>query len=105
MTGGGAAGARVDVLQAGGVALHVQVRRATVTGGEVELTRRECELGEVLMRHAGWVLSRDQLRERVWGHGAEPASNVVDVYVGYLRRKLGPVSFATVRGIGYRFRR
>jgi DNA-binding response OmpR family regulator len=57
---------------------------------------------EVLIRHAGQVLSREQLLSHVWGYDYDPGSNVVDVYVGYLRRKLGAGSIETVRGMGYR---
>jgi DNA-binding response OmpR family regulator len=55
------------------------------------------------MQHPGQVLSREQLLSRVWGYDFDPGSNVVDVYVGYLRRKLGEKTIETVRGIGYRF--
>ena len=57
----------------------------------------------MFLRHPGQVLSREQLLSRVWGYEFDPGSNVVDVYVGYLRRKLGAEHFATVRGAGYRF--
>jgi DNA-binding response OmpR family regulator len=53
------------------------------------------------MRHRGQVLSREQLLSHVWGYDYDPGSNVVDVYVGYLRRKLGEGSIGTVRGMGY----
>jgi DNA-binding response OmpR family regulator len=59
---------------------------------------------EVFLRHAGQVLAREQLLSHVWGYDYDPGSNVVDVYVGYLRRKLGSRSFETVRGVGYRYR-
>jgi DNA-binding response OmpR family regulator len=72
---------------------------------EVELTRREFELLEELARHAGMVLSRPQLLERVWGYDFEVDGNVVDVFVGYLRRKLEeggePRIVHTVRGVGF----
>ncbi len=55
------------------------------------------------MRNAGQVLSREQLLDHVWGFDFDPGSNVVDVYVGYLRRKLGAGAIGTVRGMGYRF--
>ncbi len=67
-----------------------------------EPTRRELSLAEVLMSHRGQVLSREQLLSHVWGYDFDPGSNVVDVYVGYLRRKLGAGLVTTVRGLGYR---
>ena len=54
------------------------------------------------MNHQGQVLSREQLLDRVWGYDYAPGSNVVDVYVGYLRKKLGSTLIETVRGMGYR---
>ena len=68
----------------------------------VELTAREFALAEVFLRHAGQVLSREQLLSHVWGYDFDPGSNVVDVYVRYLRRKLGDGVIETVRGMGYR---
>jgi DNA-binding response OmpR family regulator len=72
---------------------------------EIELTRREFDLLEVLARNAGIVLSRAQLLEQVWGYDFEVDSNVVDVFVGYLRRKLEadsePRLIQTVRGVGF----
>ena len=56
------------------------------------------------MRHEGRVLSREQLLSRVWGYDFDPGSNIVDVYVGYLRKKLGHDLIETVRGMGYRLR-
>jgi DNA-binding response OmpR family regulator len=99
------AGARAEplVLQAGPVALDVRARRATVDDRAVELSAREFELLETFMRHGGQVLSREQLLSQVWGFHFDPGSNVVDVYVGYLRQKLGKELFETVRGVGYRF--
>ena len=67
-----------------------------------ELSAREFALAEVFFRNAGHVLSREQLLSRVWGYDYDPGSNVVDVYVGYLRKKLGEGRIATVRGMGYR---
>jgi DNA-binding response OmpR family regulator len=94
------------VLLAGNVSLDLRSRRASVTGpdGEriVELTAREFALAEVFLRHAGQVLSREQLLSHVWGYDFDPGSNVVDVYVRYLRRKLGESVIETVRGMGYR---
>ena len=68
----------------------------------VELSAREFALAETFMRHPGQVLSREKLLSLVWGQDYEPGSNVVDVYVRYLRRKLGTRRFMTVRGMGYR---
>jgi DNA-binding response OmpR family regulator len=89
-------------LTAGAVTLDLRTRRATVEGRTVELTAREFALLETLLRHAGQVLSREQLLSHVWGYDFDPGSNVVDVYVRYLRRKLGASTIETVRGMGYR---
>ena len=94
---------RDDVLEAGGVRLDVRTRRATVGERELELSAREFALAETLMLNAGLVLSREQLLDKVWGFDFDPGSNVVDVYVGYLRKKFGAASITTVRGMGYRF--
>ncbi|MCR1783370.1 response regulator transcription factor [Nocardioides carbamazepini] len=94
-----------DQLSAGGIELDLRTRRATVSGTEVELSAREFALAEIFLRNAGQVLSREQLLDHVWGLDFDPGSNVVDVYVGYLRRKLGSRSITTVRGMGYRFDR
>src|SRR6478735_4482233 len=82
----------------------------SVNGAAVEMTGTELALLEHLMQNAGVVLSRDQLREHVWGDGPEPTSNVVDIYVHYVRRKLRAAGLTedpirTVRGLGYAFRR
>ncbi len=92
------------VLRAGDVALDLRTRRAIVDGRTVELTAREYALLELFLRHADQVLSREQLLSHVWGYDFDPGSNVVEVYVGYLRRKLGPDHLDTVRGMGYRLR-
>lgn len=91
-----------DELVAGDVRLDLRRRRAYVGEREVELSARELSLAEVLMSHRGQVLSREQLLSHVWGYDFDPGSNVVDVYVGYLRRKLGAELVTTVRGLGYR---
>jgi DNA-binding response OmpR family regulator len=93
-----------DVLEAGGIALDLRSRRAAVGDRLVELTAREFALLETMLRHAGHVLSREQLLSHVWGYDFDPGSNVVDVYVRYLRRKLGADVIETVRGMGYRLR-
>jgi DNA-binding response OmpR family regulator len=92
------------VLEAGGVTLDMRARRASVQGKTIELSAREYTMLEVLMRHAGQVLSREQLLSHVWGYDHDPGSNVVDVYVGYLRKKLGSDAIETARGMGYRLR-
>ncbi len=93
--------AEQTVLRTGQVALDLRTRRATVDDRTVELSAREFTMLEVFLRHAGQVLSREQLLSHVWGYDYDPGSNVVDVYVGYLRRKLGRERIATVRGMGY----
>jgi DNA-binding response OmpR family regulator len=75
---------------------------AAIGGVEVDLSAREFALAEAFLRHPGQALSREQLLSRVWGYDFDPGSNVVDVYVRYLRTKLGVTRFATVRGVGYR---
>ncbi len=92
------------VLEAAGVTLDMRARRAGVEGRTIELSAREYTMLEVLMRHAGQVLSREQLLSHVWGYDHDPGSNVVDVYIGYLRKKLGPDVIETARGMGYRLR-
>ncbi|BCB73800.1 response regulator transcription factor [Phytohabitans flavus] len=91
-------------LRAGAVVMDLVRRTVTADGQPVELTAREFLLAETLMRHPGQVLSREQLLDRVWGLAHDPSSNVVDVYIGYLRRKLGQELIHTVRGVGYRLR-
>jgi DNA-binding response OmpR family regulator len=92
------------LLQAGTVVLDLRRRAVSVGGRSVELSSREFALAETLFRHPGQVLSREQLLSMVWGYDFEPESNVVDVYIGYLRRKLGADRIETVRGMGYRLR-
>jgi DNA-binding response OmpR family regulator len=95
-------GAGQSVLTFGAIRLDLLTRRAEVEGREVELTAREFTLLETFLRHAGQVLSREQLLSQVWAMEFDPRSNLVDVYVGYLRRKLGEHTLETVRGAGYR---
>jgi len=87
----------------GDVVLDILARRATVDGREVELSAREFALAEQFLRSPGRVLSREQLLSSVWGLDFDPGSNVVDVYVRYLRGKLGAHHIITVRGAGYRW--
>jgi two-component system, OmpR family, copper resistance phosphate regulon response regulator CusR len=90
------------LLTAGDVTLDLRTRRVSVGGRTVELTPREFALAETFLRHPDQVLSRQQLLSHVWGYDFDPESNVVDVYVRYLRRKLGEGVIETVRGMGYR---
>ncbi|MDR1295272.1 MAG: response regulator transcription factor, partial [Bifidobacteriaceae bacterium] len=94
----------VTVLRAGSLALDLRTRRADVAGRRVDLSAREFSLAETFLRHQSQVLSREQLLAGVWGYDRDPGSNVVDVYVRYLRHKLGPDRIETVRGMGYRLR-
>lgn len=82
--------------------LDLRARTATVDGSTVELPKRQFALAEAFLRNPGIVLSREQLLSSVWGYDFDPGSNVVDVYVGYLRRALGSDFVETVRGLGYR---
>jgi len=93
----------LDALESGSIRLDLRTRRATIGGKETDLSAREFALTEVFMQNAGQVLSREQLLDNVWGFDFDPGSNVVDVYVGYLRKKFGADRIATVRGMGYRF--
>lgn len=89
-------------LSHNGLTLDLRSRKAIVEGKEVDLSAREFSLAETFIRNAGQVLSREQLLSNVWGYDFDPASNVVDVYVRYLRTKLGKHRFETVRSMGYR---
>ena len=94
--------ATVVTLRHGELELDVRTRRARVGTHSVELSSREFSLAEEFVRNPGQVLSREQLLSRVWGYDFDPGSNVADVYVGYLRQKLGAGLIETVRGVGYR---
>ncbi|HYW29368.1 MAG TPA: response regulator transcription factor [Gaiellales bacterium] len=96
-----------DRLEAAGLRLDLLTREVRVEDVEVPLSAREFALLAYLMRHPGQVLSREQILNGVWGYTFDPRSNLVDVYIGYLRRKLGDAGDAieTVRGMGYRLRR
>ncbi|APU16386.1 response regulator transcription factor [Actinoalloteichus fjordicus] len=93
----------LSVLHAGDLSLDLRTRRARLPGRLVDLTAREFALLELFLRHAGQVLAREQILSHVWGYDFDPGSNVVDVYVRTLRRKLGADRIVTVRGMGYRF--
>ena len=90
------------VLEAGDAVLDLRTRQAIVAGKAIDLSAREFALAEVFFRHAGQVLGREQLLSQVWGYDYDPSSNIIDVYVGYLRRKLGRNRIESVRGLGYR---
>jgi DNA-binding response OmpR family regulator len=99
-------GAQGTQLEAAGI--HVDLLSREVTLGEeaVHLSAREFDLLVYFMRHVGEVLSREQILSAVWGYDFDPGTNVVEVYVGYLRRKLaasgGPARIETLRSVGYR---
>lgn len=93
-----------NILTAGGIRLDLKTRRATVGDRTVSLTAREFSLLETFLRHADQVLSREQLLSQVWGYFFDPSTNLVNVYVNSLRKKLGDDVIETVRGVGYRLR-
>ena len=93
-----------QVLRAGPVTLDLRTRWASVGGQAIELSTREFALLETFLSYPNQVLTREQLLSQVWGYDFQPGSNVVDVYVGYLRKKLGSDLIETVHGVGYRFR-
>ena len=92
----------VFVLRSGDLSLDLRTHEITAAGRTVELSGREFALAEVFLSHPGHVLSREQLLSRVWGYDYDPGSNVVEVYVRYLRNKIGPERIRTIRGAGYR---
>ena len=91
------------VFRAGPLSVDTVAHRAVLEGREVHLSARELALLATFMRHTGNVLSREQLLSQVWDIDFDPGSNVVDVHVAALRRKIGPEFIETVRGLGYRF--
>ncbi len=97
-----AASAENSALAHGDLVLDLRTRRISVGGREADLSAREFALAEEFLRHPEQVLSREQLLSRVWGMDFDPGSNVVDVYVRYLRKKIGADRLETVRGMGYR---
>lgn len=94
----------VTVMRVADLALDLRTRRAYVGERSVDLSTREFALAEVFCRHPDQVLTREQLLSHVWGFDFDPGSNVVDVYVRYLRRKIGADRIETIRGTGYRLR-
>ncbi len=95
---------RPSVLQVGDLTLDPARRRVAHAGDEITLTAREYALLEYLMRRPGEVVSKTELLDHVWDASIDTAPNAVEVYVGYLRRKLGRDRLETVRGAGYRLR-
>ncbi|MEV4996152.1 response regulator transcription factor [Streptomyces niveus] len=92
----------VTMLRSGSLSLDLRTRRARADERTVDLTAREFVLLEMFLRHPGQVLSREQILSHVWGYDFDPGSNIVDVYVRALRRKLGAERLETIRGMGYR---
>jgi two-component system OmpR family response regulator len=97
---------RPTVLECGDLTLDPVSRLVTRAGTEIELTAKEFAILELFMRHQGEVLTRTRILEHVWDMAFDPASNIVDQYVGYLRRKIdkpfGRDDLKTLRGAGYR---
>ena len=81
--------------------LDLPTRKVILDGQEIDLAAKEFSLLETFMSHPEQVMTREQLLDRVWGFDYDPGSNIVDVYVGYLRKKLGSNVIRTVRGVGY----
>lgn len=91
-----------NALSNGELSLDLRSRRARIADTTVDLTAREFAMLELFLRHPGQVLSREQILSHVWGYDFDPGSNIVDVYVRALRRKIGAERIGTVRGMGYR---
>jgi DNA-binding response OmpR family regulator len=96
--------AEAQVLSSGDLRLDLRTRRATIDDRTVDLTAREFSLLETLLRHSDQVLSREQLLSHVWGYYFDSTTNLVNVYINSLRKKLGGDVIETVRGVGYRLR-
>lgn len=97
-------GKEETILKVGNLAIDLHKHKVWVGDRLVELSTREFILLETFVRHPGRIMSREQLLSHVWSYDYDPGSNIVDVYVGYLRKKLGGDLIETVRGMGYRFR-
>ena len=91
-------------IQRGNMILDLRTRKVLIGDREIELPAREFTMTEVFFRHPGQVMTRQQLLDLVWGYDYDPGSNIVDVYVGYLRKKLGSEAIETVRSMGYRLK-
>jgi len=100
------AGERLSILQAGDLTMNLITREVKVGDTPVRLTAREFNLLEYLMRSPGRVLTRTQILEHVWGFDFDIGTNLIDVHIQRMRKKLGPSAASlveTVRGVGYRF--
>ncbi|ASU84213.1 DNA-binding response regulator [Nocardiopsis gilva YIM 90087] len=95
-------GTELTVLRVRDLTLDLRTRRASTDSGTIDLTAREFALLELFLRHHGQVLTRQQILSQVWGYDYDPGSNVVDVYIRSLRKKIGGERIETVRGMGYR---
>lgn len=91
-------------LQVGDLRLDLLTRQVWVGDRPIELSTREFLMVEVFMRHPMQVMTREQLLDRIWGYDYDPGTNIVNVYIGHLRRKIGDDRIETVRGAGYRLR-
>lgn len=91
-------------LQVGNITMNLLTRQVWVSDRLIELSAREFLLVEFFLRHPMQVLTREQILDRVWGYDYDPGTNIVNVYIGYLRKKLGDDRIETVRGAGYRLR-
>lgn len=91
------------IIKVGDLTLNVRTHKVIFQDKEVDLSLREFNLLETLVRNQGQILSRIQLLNQVWGYSYDPGSNIVDVYVGAVRKKLASDVIETVRGMGYRF--
>jgi DNA-binding response OmpR family regulator len=89
-------------VRVGDLKLDLRTKQVLVHGEAIDLSAREFAMAEAFFRHPGQVLSREQLLDLVWGYAFDPGSNIVDVYVGYLRKKLGKQRITSLRGMGYR---
>lgn len=94
-----------NLLTAGDIAMDPDGRTVTLKGTSVNLTRREFDLLRFLMEHPNHVFTREQLLNQVWGYGYAGETNAVDVYISFLRNKIGSSAIETVRGVGYILRK
>ncbi|EAZ91943.1 response regulator transcription factor [Crocosphaera chwakensis] len=90
-------------LKSGKIVLNLRSRQVYLDNQLVEISNTEFTLLEILISHKGQVMTRQQLLDHVWGYSYDPGSNIVDVYIGYLRKKVGKNTIATIRGIGYQW--